>query len=187
MNGTSERHGRTVGLVAIALFGLVAVLAGIDVMGDLREGTTAAHVAVEGGVVLVGLAGAAWMAARVRALTREAQALRARGAELAANLATSRAEATRWRTEAGDLIHGLSAAIDRQLERWVLSAAEKEIALLLRKGLSHKEVAEVRGVSESTVRQQARAVYRKAGLSGRADLAAFFLEDLLGPRPAPPP
>jgi DNA-binding NarL/FixJ family response regulator len=37
-------------------------------------------------------------------------------------------------------------------------------------------------VSETTVRQQARAIYRKAGLSGRHDLAAFFLEDLLGPR-----
>ena len=33
-------------------------------------------------------------------------------------------------------------------------------------------------------RQQARSVYRKGGLSGRHDLAAFFLEDLLAPRPA---
>jgi hypothetical protein len=32
------------------------------------------------------------------------------------------------------------------------------------------------------VRQQAGSIYRKAGLGGRRDLAAFFLEDLLGPR-----
>jgi hypothetical protein len=31
------------------------------------------------------------------------------------------------------------------------------------------------------VRQQALAVYRKSGLNGRNDLAAFFLEDLLLP------
>jgi hypothetical protein len=31
------------------------------------------------------------------------------------------------------------------------------------------------------VRQQALGIYGKAGLSGRADLAAFFLEDLLLP------
>jgi DNA-binding NarL/FixJ family response regulator len=59
------------------------------------------------------------------------------------------------------------------------------VALLLLKGLSHKEVAGLREVSETTVRQQARAIYRKAGLSGRHDLAAFFLEDLLGPRGEP--
>ncbi len=73
-------------------------------------------------------------------------------------------------------------AIDLQLDRWGLSAAEKEVALLLLKGLEHKQIAEVRGVTETTVRQQARSLYRKAHLTGRHDLAAFFLEDLLGPR-----
>jgi hypothetical protein len=37
-------------------------------------------------------------------------------------------------------------------------------------------------IGETTARQQAGAIYRKAGLSGRHELAAFFLEDLLGPR-----
>ena len=55
------------------------------------------------------------------------------------------------------------------------------MALLLLKGLSHKEVATVRAVSERTVREQARAVYSKSGLTGRAALSAFFLEDLLAP------
>ena len=44
------------------------------------------------------------------------------------------------------------------------------------KGLSHKEIASIRDASESTVRQQARAIYGKANLSGRAALSAFFLE-----------
>ena len=39
----------------------------------------------------------------------------------------------------------------------------------------------MRGAGERTVRQQALAVYAKAGLAGRAELAAFFLEDLLVP------
>ena len=53
--------------------------------------------------------------------------------------------------------------------------------MLLLKGLSHKDIAEIRSVTEATARQQARAVYRKGGLSGRHDLAAFFLEDLMLP------
>jgi len=36
-------------------------------------------------------------------------------------------------------------------------------------------------VSERTVREQARSVYAKSGLTGRASLSAFFLEDLLAP------
>ncbi len=172
MNRSDDASERRVGLGLAALFCAMAALAGWDLIADLREGTTATHAVVEGLLVAGGTAGAGWMASRLRALVSEAQ-------ELRADLHASREEAERWRLEARDLIAGLSAAIDRQLDRWGLTAAEKEIALLLLKGLSHKEVAAVRGVGETTVRQQARAVYRKAGLAGRHDLAAFFLEDLL--------
>lgn len=79
------------------------------------------------------------------------------------------------------MLRGLGAAIDAQFERWGLSSAEREVALLLLKGLAHKEIADVRGTSEKTVRQQALSAYRKAGLTGRAELSAFFLEDLLLP------
>jgi DNA-binding NarL/FixJ family response regulator len=60
--------------------------------------------------------------------------------------------------------------------------SEREVGLLLLKGLSLKDIAVVRGASEATVRQQAQAIYRKADLAGRAELSAFFLEDLLLPR-----
>ena len=39
----------------------------------------------------------------------------------------------------------------------------------------------MRATSERTVREQARSVYRKAGVSGRSGLSAYFLEDLLLP------
>jgi DNA-binding CsgD family transcriptional regulator len=54
-------------------------------------------------------------------------------------------------------------------------------ALLLLKGLSVKEIASVRATSERTIRAQSAALYSKAGLTGRAALSAFFLEDLLAP------
>jgi DNA-binding NarL/FixJ family response regulator len=61
------------------------------------------------------------------------------------------------------------------------SPAEREVGLLLLKGLSHKEIAGVLDKSERTVRQQSLGIYKKAGLAGRAELSAFFLEDLLLP------
>ena len=77
---------------------------------------------------------------------------------------------------------GFSAyAHPMQFTRWGLTAAEREVGLLLLKGLSHKEVAAMRSTGETTIRQQALAIYRKSGLRNRSDLSAFFLEDLLLP------
>jgi len=97
------------------------------------------------------------------------------------DLEVARTEGARWRTDMRDLLKGLGDAIDAQFDRWQLTPAEREVALLMLKGLSHKEIAAVRESSERTIRQQARAIYAKANLSGRAALSAFFLEDLLLP------
>lgn len=175
---TSE--GRLLAVAAAALLG-VAVLAALDLAFDLRQGTTTRHVVAEGAAVLVALSTALLLARQLAQLVRAARLSKEEAAELSRRLAAKEAEATRWRREASDLLQGLGAALGRQFRRWGLSAAEEEVALLLLKGLSHKEIAGVRGITEATARQQARAVYRKAGLSGRNDLAAFFLEDLLLP------
>ena len=175
---TSERPLLTLTLIA---FTLMAGLAAADLVADLREGTTISHVVVEGTILLVGFLGAALVAHKLMLVTRMAKAASAEASSLAGELAKSAAEAERWRSEARDLMRGLSQAIDEQFDRWQLSPAEKEVGLLLLKGLSHREIAEARSVTEATARQQARAVYKKAELSGRHDLAAFFLEDLMLP------
>ena len=162
-------------------FVTVALLSGLDIWADLQEGTDASHVAVEATVLAIGLIGSIFLGHRLLLVMREAQAMRIEADQLAEKLDATRAEASRWRNEAHDLMQGLAAALDEQFERWRLSPAEKEVALLLLKGLSHKDIARVRSVTEATARQQARAFYRKASLTGRHDLAAFFLEDLMLP------
>lgn len=112
---------------------------------------------------------AGWMQTR-RSLARVEQALSEQGADRDA-----------WRRKSGKLLRGLGEEISRQLEAWGLTPAERDVAMFLLKGYGHKEVAALLGRSERTVRQHAVAVYRKSGLSGRAELSAFFLEDLLLP------
>ena len=97
------------------------------------------------------------------------------------DLETTRAEGLQWRDSMRDLIQGLSQGISRQFDQWGLTPAECEVGLLILKGMSYKEIAVMRDVSEKTVRQQAHAIFRKGRLSGRAALSAFFLEDLLIP------
>jgi len=97
------------------------------------------------------------------------------------DLEVARLQGQRWRSESRALLAGLGQAIDEQFSRWNLTEAEREVALLLLKGLSLKEIAAVRATTERTIRAQARAIYTKADLTGRAALSAFFLEDLLAP------
>lgn len=170
---TDVGRGRA-GLAAV-LFAAIAVLIGADLVDDSWTGADTAHLLAEAFVMILALAGAAalWMGLR-RA--------KATAARLDRDLQAARVEAARYRAEAREALQGLGAAIDSQFERWELTPAEREVGLLLLKGLSHREVAEVRATSEPTVRQQALMVYRKSGLRNRSELSAFFLEDLLLPR-----
>lgn len=72
---------------------------------------------------------------------------------------------------------GISRYIQQKLILWELTTGEKDIFVLLVKGLSFVEIADIRKTQEQTVRQQALSIYRKTGLKGRKELAAYFLED----------
>ena len=79
-------------------------------------------------------------------------------------------------------VDGISATtlvkdeIQQDFGAWNLTFAERDIAWFMLRGLPLKEIAGLRGTSERTVRQQAQAIYRKAGLEGRSDLAGRILE-----------
>jgi DNA-binding CsgD family transcriptional regulator len=103
--------------------------------------------------------------------------------ELRRTLEERRAERDAWQTSARLALEGLGQAIDERFRAWGLTPAERDVALRLLKGHSHKHIARDTARSDRTVRQHAAAVYEKAGLAGRAELAAFFLEDVMLPAP----
>jgi DNA-binding CsgD family transcriptional regulator len=146
----------------------------VDLVLDRPQSWLSVHVLVEVGFVLLSIGSVlylwlAWMQVRLSLGLAEGR------------LAENEVERNRWRGRATRLLHGLGAEIDSQFERWSLTPAERQVAMLLLKGLGHREVASVLDRSERTVRQHAVSVYRKSGLAGRAELSAFFLEDLLLP------
>jgi DNA-binding CsgD family transcriptional regulator len=73
----------------------------------------------------------------------------------------------------------LSDVIEAQFAEWRLTPAEHDIGLLALKGFEIAEIATFRGAAQGTVRAQMTAIYAKSGTSGRAQFAAFFVEDLL--------
>ena len=151
--------------VAIALFAAIFVLILWDLIQDYIDGASWVHLGVELLVLLTATVGILFLWQKLALTTTD--------------LASALVEAEQWRQESRELIRGLGVAIEKQFARWDLSKSEAEVGLLLLKGFSHKEIATIRRTSERTAREQARALYRKSGLSGRSALSAFFLEDLL--------
>ena len=119
------------------------------------------------------------VAAIVVILQRQA-AFEADASSLRAGLVRVSGEAEDWRRRSRRLLDGLGEAIAAQFRDWGLTPAEAEIAGLMLKGVSLRDIAALRRTSEATIRQQAQGIYRKSGLANRAELAAYFLDDLFG-------
>lgn len=160
--------------VIVAVLLAITVIIGADIATDYREGVRSWHIVAEGTVAVSAIVGILYLLSGSFSLKHSLEAEQNTSEEL-------RQEAERWKNASKKYLQGLSLAIDTQLSKWHLTDSEKEVAFLLLKGLSLKEIAETRKTSERTARTQAVSIYAKAGLSGRSEFAAFFLEDLLPP------
>jgi len=159
--------------VTLSLF--VFVLITIDITGDYRDGVPWTHLLTEVLILILSISGVVYFG------WLHYKFAQAKISFLMQDLALANQQAQQWREANRDLIAGLSVQIQKQFNAWQLTPAEAEVGLLMLKGLSHGEIAHVRNASERTIRDQARAVYRKSGVTGRTELSAFFLEDLLLP------
>lgn len=158
----------------LILFCLIAVLTTLDIVVDLASGTTVLHVLIESLLVLAATVGAIYFWSRLRTALSEERRLKR-------DLKKVREETAHWQEEQRELLANLQIAIEKQFTKWDLSPTEKEIAFYLLKGLSLKEIAELRSSTTPSVKQQAYVLYHKAGLAGRAELSAHFLGGLLQP------
>ncbi|MCB9637437.1 MAG: LuxR family transcriptional regulator [Myxococcales bacterium] len=189
MDTSNDRRfsGLVTPLVVLIMLGILITF---DLIADFLDQRSVFHFFLELSLVFSS-AVAAWILwKRIRVerelLYQEQVELQKQHEELQITSESWRKKAEHWHEKNKSLVEGLAEAIDQQLVSWELSSAESEVALLLLKGLALKEIADIREVSERTVREQARAIYRKAGLANRNEFAAFFLEDLLLPRSHPP-
>ncbi len=162
-----------------AILLIIATLVVFDILTDSRDGVVGWHMLAEGSVAVFALGG-------VYYLLKGTFSLQHRLEKEIEDFSNYRHEAEAWRAESRKYLDGLSRAIDQQLSKWNLTGAEKEVAFLLLKGFSSREIADVRKTTEKTTRVQSMAIYSKAGLSGRSELSAFFLEDLLVPADGKP-
>lgn len=152
-----QRH--QLGLAAILILQCVAAVFFVaDVGVDLVYAPLAGHSLVEAMVTLALVAG-------IVLSTRQLRRAMDRVAAQERTIGTAR----------GDL----GRIVEAQFVAWGLTPAERDVGLLALKGLDPAEIARLRGAAASTVRAQLTRIYSKAGVSGRAQFAAWFVEDLL--------
>lgn len=161
-------------LIISGILLLISVMTTIDLITDAKEGVVWWHLFTEASVALVALIGVYYLLSRTFKLEHTLADERRFTTKL-------QEESNNWKENSKKYLDGLSSSINEQLCKWELTVSEKEVAFLLIKGFSLKEIAEYRGTTEKTARTQSATIYAKAGLSGRSQLAAFFLEDLLIP------
>lgn len=157
-------------------FGCFALLLALEILTEPDE-VTLSDLVVDAVNILLTIAaavGVALLAQRVRTQHEERLALME-------DLQKARADGEAWRSRVQANLAGIRAEMESQFREWGMTAAEQEIALLILKGLSHKEIAALRKTAEATVRQQAQSIYQKSALQGKAAFAAYFLEDLFAP------
>lgn len=169
-----DGDGRALRWLLAAVLLLAVIGGGVDLWLDAPETWWSLHVFYEvsliaGAIVsIVALWSGWWRTRRSLAVTRH-------------ELEERRVERDAWRESARQALEGLGRVVDERFTAWGLTPAEREVALALLKGSSHKAIAYQTGRSERTIRQHAVAVYQKSGLGGRAELSAFFLEGVMLP------
>ncbi len=134
---------------------------------------------LEGSVMLLALSGIAYLMWGIHQRQKEMENLHTQLHLSRADLQHAHANLTELTEKLQHASRQYGQVIQEQMSAWEFTPSEKEVALLLLKGLSFEEIATIRDTKEKTVRQQATAIYRKSGLNGRHEFAAWFFEDFL--------
>jgi len=156
----------------LIIFLIIMSLNFIDVLTDISLGIPSWHIFSEMFIVIVSGVGALFLMKEIRAKRVDISILKQA-------LLISDDKFKNVSDEMKEARHEYSAVIHSQFKQWSLTPSEQNVAMLLLKGLSFKEISGVRNTKEKTVRQQASVIYSKANVEGRHEFAAWFLEDFM--------
>lgn len=159
-------------IVLAGLLLIIIVASLTDLMIDFSHQVSLLHLMGESLVILLSSGGILYLIREIWQRKQENQSLQTQLAVTRQDLS-----ATQARLKAAGKQY--SQLIQDQFAEWQLTTSEREVALLLLKGLSLKEIADLRNTLEKTVRQQASGIYKKSALNGRHEFAAYFFEDFL--------
>ncbi|MBO6559520.1 MAG: response regulator transcription factor [Nisaea sp.] len=165
---TGKSHPRTTAVIAAAASLLACMLFfAFDVVWDLREhlgegsgyGTgESVHLAFEI-LAVVGLGYGAWL--------------------LRGYVVFLRRETDRNQQTIASLRGSFEQVLSEKFDGWNLTPAEKDVTLLIIKGLSINDIAGARNTAPGTVKAQSSSIFRKIGVSSRTELMSSVLDEFI--------
>ena len=158
--------------ILIAMLAVVIIINTTDFIKDIHQGDELLHIGLEIVTVFLSFWGIGMLIKSIQHRSKQISDLNITVEKAKSDLELSHSKLKEIGREYSKYIH-------KQFEAWKLTPSEKEVALILLKGLSFKEIAEVRNTKEKTVRQQASTIYKKSKVSGRHEFSAWFFEDML--------
>jgi len=159
-------------LIVTVILCVIMLLNLADVVTDIHLGVPTWHIIEECMIVAAAGLTAGYLVVETRRRARQLEQLKQNLSQADRQIAAITADMRGARRQYSELIH-------QQFDAWQLTLSEQQVAMLLLKGLTFREIATVRETREKTVRQQASTIYAKSGLDGRHAFAAWFLEDFL--------
>lgn len=159
-------------VIITIVLAIIMLLNFLDVLTDISLGVPLWHIIQESLIVLASGLGAVYLLFEIR---RRASDIK----QLKVNLEYSNQEFDHISNEMKNARSKYGEVIANQFEQWQLTKSERDVAMLLLKGLSFREISGVRETKEKTVRQQASNIYEKAKVEGRHEFSAWFFEDFI--------
>ena len=151
------------GALFMALFSLTADV--VDDVWDLTEDLEISFFGALFGLIWQFLA-ACGLGLAIAIIFKEQQRRAVQDAQSAETMALMRGE--------------LHAVMQARFADWELTAAESDVAVLILKGMSGAEISQARETAPGTVRAQTSAIFKKSGVTARAEFLALFLDEFLG-------
>ena len=156
---------------ALVLMIVVTDLA-LDIVKDLPRESLLLEIIIEGSILLLVITSSNYIWNILHKVENS-------NTELERDLISTQERATTWERKSKEFIKEFQSHLTDQFNKWNLTKSEQEIALLLLKGNSAKDISELRRTSLGTIKNQCRSIYEKSGQSNKSELSAYFLGELL--------
>jgi DNA-binding NarL/FixJ family response regulator len=153
-------------------FTIVLISSALDIADDIAHGSHLSHIIQECIVALLALF---LLLVLYRSVLKEKKENRKLVQEMA-EISSKSAQASEALQQAKK---AFGEEILKQFSLWEFTESEAEVALFTLKGFNSKEIAQLRNVSEKTVRNQLTSIYKKSSINGKHAFIAWFMDGLL--------
>ena len=99
--------------------------------------------------------------------------------EMMGNMRRLRSDKLRQANQLKYLHEDFDELVHKKFTAWDLTPAERDVALMMLRGLTIEQISDLRNVSKGTVKVQSHKIMQKADVASRVELMSLFLDEFM--------